>query len=142
MDTLRARAWYADWKAAVFKTIDQAFDGDASTVSLLGVTGEDDLDVALAALMSDLEAAYKAGEMGGGSFRQISPERLGPEALVKKLSKLEEEQMVVFAACPAAKRDAVLKKVAKYNAKAGSKILVAWAGKDGAAAAYPVNARE
>ena len=34
METLRACAWYADWKAAVFKTIDQAFDGDASTVQV------------------------------------------------------------------------------------------------------------
>ena len=52
--------------------------------------------------------------------------------LVKKLSKLEEEQFVVIGACPAGKHDTVTKKVAKYQS--GSKIIAAWASKE----AYPV----
>ena len=108
---------------------------DVSAVDVLGVTGDDDLDTCFAALFADLEEAYRTGQMGGGSYRQLRQERLGPEQLVKKLSKLDEEQCVVFAACPAAKRDGVAKKIAKYN-KGAMKIHVAWAEKD----AYPVAA--
>ena len=72
------------------------------------------------------------GAVGGGSYRQVSLERLEMKDLVKKLSKLEEEQFVVIGACPAGKHDTVTKKVAKYQS--GSKIIAAWASKE----AYPV----
>ena len=78
-------------------------------------------------LMDELESAYKSGEMGGGTFRQVSLVRLGAEALAKKLSNLDDELFVVIVACPAGKHDTASKKVAKYGS--GSKVIAAWADK-------------
>lgn len=133
MEAVRSLSWFPVWRANLFKSIDRAFDADATQIDLLVVMGEDNVDAPMAAIMVDLEAAFKSGTMGGGSFRQVSQERLGPEMLVKKLSKLDDEQYVLVAACPAAKRDAVAKKASKYD-KTGTKIVVAWAMME----AYPV----
>ena len=105
MEQVRALPWFAGWRRCVIQAIDKCFDADASAVELLGVTGEADLDAALAALMDELESAYKSGEMGGGTFRQVSLVRLGAEALAKKLSNLDDELFVVIVACPAGKHD-------------------------------------
>ena len=127
MEQVRALPWFAGWRLCVIQAIDKCFDADASAVELLGVTGEADLDAALAALMDELESAYKSGEMGGGTFRQVSLVRLGAEALAKKLSNLHDELFVVIVACPAGKHDTASKKVAKYGS--GSKVIAAWADK-------------
>ena len=127
MEEVRALPWFAGWRRCVIQAIDKCFDADASAVELLGVTGEADLDAALAALMDELESAYKSGEMGGGTFRQVSLVRLGAEALAKKLSNLDDELFVVIVACPAGKHDTASKKVAKYGS--GSKVIAAWADK-------------
>ena len=127
MEQVRALPWFAGWRRCVIQAIDKCFDADASAVELLGVTGEADLDAALAALMDELESAYKSGEMGGGTFRQVSLVRLGAEALAKKLSNLDDELFVVIVACPAGKHDTASKKVAKYGS--GSKVIAAWADK-------------
>ena len=127
MEEVRALPWFAGWRRCVIQAIDKCFDADASAIELLGVTGEADLDAALAALMDELESAYKSGEMGGGTFRQVSLVRLGAEALAKKLSNLDDELFVVIVACPAGKHDTASKKVAKYGS--GSKVIAAWADK-------------
>ena len=128
MEQLRALPWFVGWRRSVFQAIDKCFDADASAVELLGLTGEADLDPALGALTQDLESAYKSGDMGGGTYRQVSLERLGAEALAKKLSNLDDEIFVIIVACPAGKHDTASKKVAKYGS--GSKVIAAWANKD------------
>ena len=114
----------------VMKAIDKAFDGDADVVELVGLAGDDD-EVAshreMAALMADLEEAYKAGKMGGGSYRQLSAARIAHAAVASKLSKLEEDSHAVVVWSAAPKREGVAKKLAKYNEKSGDRIGVAWA---------------
>ena len=54
--------------------------------------------------------------MGGGTYRQVcescvSSERMGDEALAKKLSNLDDEIFVIIVACPrAGKHDTASKK--------------------------------
>ena len=126
----RQLPFYAAWLAAVMKAVDKAFDGDADVVELVGLVGDDD-EVAshreMAALMADLEEAYKAGKMGGGSYRQLSAARIAHAAVASKLSKLEDDSHAVVVWCAAPKRDGVAKKLAKYNEKSGDRIGVAWA---------------
>ena len=128
----RQLPFYAAWLAAVMKAIDKAFDGDADVVELVGLVGDDD-EVAshreMAALMADLEEAYKAGKMGGGSYRQLSASRIAHAAVASKLSKLEKYgwHYAVVIYCAPAKREGVAKKLAKYNEKSGDRIGVAWA---------------
>ena len=90
----------------------------------------EDLHNELSALMLDLEAAYKSGTMGGGTFRQCSQARVPHAAVVGKLSKLEEEVHALVVYCAPGKRDGIAKKIAKYNEKCGSRIAVAWAAKE------------
>ena len=130
LQAVRQLPIYAAWLAAVMKAIDKAFDGDADVVELVGLVGDDD-EVAshreMAALMADLEEAYKAGKMGGGSYRQLSAARIAHAAVASKLSKLEDDSHAVVVWCAAPKRDGVAKKLAKYNEKSGDRIGVAWA---------------
>ena len=98
LQAVRQLPFYAAWLAAVMKAIDKAFDGDADVVELVGLVGDDD-EVAshreLAALMADLEEAYKAGKMGGGSYRQLSAARIAHAAVASKLSKLDDDSHAV-----------------------------------------------
>ena len=127
MEELQALPWFADWSRSVLQAIDRCFDADASAVELLGVMGETDLDLALGALMQDLENAYKSGEMRGDTYRQVSLERLGVDTLAKKLSNQDDETFVIIVACPVGKHDMASKKVAKYGS--GSKVTAVWAMK-------------
>ena len=40
MEEVRALPWFEGWRQAVFQAIDRCFDADASTVDLLGITGD------------------------------------------------------------------------------------------------------
>ena len=75
MEEVRALPWFEGWRQAVFQAIDRCFDADASTVDLLGITGDTDVDVSLAALMADLENAYRNGQSmpiwGSNPDRQV-----------------------------------------------------------------------
>ena len=89
LQAVRQLPFYAAWLAAVMKAVDKAFDGDADVVELVGLIGDDD-EVAshreMAALMADLEEAYKAGKMGGGSYRQLAASRIAHAAVASKLA--------------------------------------------------------
>ena len=130
--SVRANSWYNNWTKAVFLAVDKAFDADAATVDIVGILDGDDEAAhnELSALMLDLEAAYKSGTMGGGTFRQCSQARVPHAAVVGKLSKLEEEVHALVVYCAPGKRDGIAKKIAKYNEKCGSRIAVAWAAKE------------
>lgn len=135
--SVRSNGWFGAWTTMAFAAIDKMFDADACEVELLAITGSDDeveCHQEVATLFQALEAAFKRGEMGGGSFRQISQAKIGSDKVVGKLSKLKEDQHVLVVFCAAGKRDAMQKKIAKYNEKCGSRIQVAWASKE----AYPV----
>lgn len=132
MDAVRAQSWYAGWRATVFAAVDKGFDTDAEEFELVGIAeGEDEQAChhELAALTADLEAAYKSGAMGGGSFRQTAVARIAPAHVVSKLSKLKDDLACAVVFCAAAKRDGVSRKLDKYNAKCGERIAAAWADK-------------
>ena len=130
---VRARAWFEPWRREVLAAVDKCFDADAATVELVALTSAEDEAEAhdeLSTLMAELEEAYRGGSMGGGSYRQCSRLRLGHEKMAGKLSKLDEDAHVLLAFCARAKREAVQKKVQKYNEKSGHRISAAWATKD------------
>ena len=126
---VRAQSSYNGWRQVCVAAIDARFDADAEMIELLAVTDEG-CEVAahdeLSALIADLEAAYRNGTMGGGSFRQLVQARIGQDKIVSKLSKLDEGKHVILTYCPVAKRDGVQRKVAKANDKCGNRICVAW----------------
>ena len=103
---VREQPWYGGWRSAVFKAVDKCFDEEEeAVVELLAITSDDshaaETAGEMALLMQDLEAAYRSGQMGGGSYRMCRPVRIGETQLVKKLSKLEDELYVVVIACAA-----------------------------------------
>lgn len=107
--------------------------GCLAAVELLGVTGEADLDPRLR-LERSCRSLRTPKERRDGTWEAartvkcVSSERMGDEALAKKLSNLDDEIFVIIVACPrAGKHDTASKKVAKYGAK--SKVRAAWANK-------------
>ena len=140
MEAVRQLSWFDGWRKAVIAAVDKAFDGDVTSVDLVGIVAAEDEAAAhleMSTLLGALEAAYKDGTMGGGSFRQCAQVRISPDKVVSRLSKIEEDKAVVLVSCAPTRRDGVAKKVAKYNEKAGERIALAWPNKE-APAPYPV----
>eukprot|EP00966_Prymnesium_polylepis_P305769 7065801-Prymnesium_polylepis.1 len=106
---IRGMMWYPQWRASVFKMVDQCFDFDAETVELYGVMGDDTHALTTAeefpCLMQDLHEAYMNDRMGAGEYNKVHQGRVSVEKLEKKLMALEDDEFAIIASCPASKFD-------------------------------------
>ena len=134
---VRKMQWYGKWRASVFKTIDQCFDFDASSVELYGVLGDETHEVMTAeefpCLMQDLQEAYKNNRMQGGGYNKVNQGRVAIEKLERKLLHLDDGEFAVLASCPATKFDETKAIVKAVNKKVGNRVFMAWAQKGDAA---------